>query len=100
MSSPDAQNVLPPEERKFAPHLFPRRWWLPWRWPRGGMQVLVEGEAENLTRAIRKKVHSGALGNGTGRLEDEAFNDWLFLRFRAPLEIDAVAGPAFGKSAT
>jgi hypothetical protein len=60
------------------------------------MQVLVEDEAARLVALIRKKVWSSAVDE---RRRD-AFDDWLRYRFYGPLERNAAAGPAFGKSAT
>jgi hypothetical protein len=59
------------------------------------MRVLVDGEAEQLTRRIEEKV------DGCDRLRpggQAAFKDWLDLRFRKPLEEDAEAGPDYSKA--
>jgi hypothetical protein len=64
------------------------------------MQVLVDGEAEALTDQIREKVGRNGTADDATRRELEAFDNWLFFQFHAPLVRDAVAGPAFGKTAT
>ncbi|HEX8054755.1 MAG TPA: DUF4231 domain-containing protein [Thermoleophilaceae bacterium] len=53
-----------------------------------------------LSDRLREKVRI-SFPQDPGREErPEAFDDWLRLRFQVPLERDALAGPAFGKSAT
>jgi hypothetical protein len=64
------------------------------------MQVLVEGEAQQLARQIREKVRSGESADEETQRRMEAFDEWLRFRFVGPLVRDAAAGPAFGKAAT
>jgi hypothetical protein len=72
----------------------------PWSWPRGGIQLLVDGEAQQLTQRIRQKVADIQSAGGERTVEMQDFDDWLGFRFAAPLRRDVAAGPAFGKSAT
>jgi hypothetical protein len=64
------------------------------------MQVLVDGEAERLHDRILEKIRSGPPAGPAAPPDGGSFADWLQYRFLAPLVRDAVAAPAYGKSAT